>query len=65
MGESFLSRAYFDQVYIPAGLLVFGTFILKKEFVPYAAALAVALGGYRFYDLSKVTYRREGDGPSY
>lgn len=53
MGDSFFTRAYFDQVYIPVGLLVFGTFILKKELVPYATALAVALGGYRFYDLSK------------
>lgn len=54
MGDTFFTRAYFDQVYIPAGLLVFGTWILKTEFVPYAAALAFALGGYRFYDLSKV-----------
>ena len=61
MGESFLSRAYFDQVYIPAGLLVFGTFILKTELVPYAAALALALGGYRFYDLSKLIHLGDGD----
>lgn len=53
MGESFFSRAHFDSVYIPAGLLLFGTWIVKQEFIPYAAALALALGGYRFYDLSR------------
>lgn len=53
MGASFFSRAYFDTVYIPASLLVFGTWIVKQDLIPYAAALALALGGYRFYDLSR------------
>lgn len=60
----FLSRAYFDQVYIPAGLLVFGTWILKTDLVPYAAALAAALGGYRFYDLSKLPTLAIATSPS-
>lgn len=51
MGESLFSRSYFDAVYIPAGLIVFGTWIMKKEFVPYAAAIAVALAGFKFYGL--------------
>lgn len=53
MGESLFSRSYFDAVYIPAGLIVFGTWIMKKEFVPYAAAIAVALAGFKFYGLRK------------
>lgn len=53
MSDSFFSRAYFDAVYIPAGLIVFGTVILKRELVPYACALALALGSYRFYDMRK------------
>lgn len=51
MSDSFLSRAYFDAVYIPAGLIVVGTAILKRDLVPYACALALALGSYRFYDM--------------
>lgn len=46
-----LSKQYVDGVYIPAGLLVFGTFIVKREFVVYAAALALLLGAYKFYVL--------------
>ncbi|SPO02827.1 probable NADH-cytochrome b5 reductase 1 [Cephalotrichum gorgonifer] len=51
MGVSVLSRPFFDGVYIPAGLIVFGTWILKKEWVPYACLLALALGGVKFYTL--------------
>ena len=51
MSDSFFSRAYFDAVYIPAGLIVVGTAILKRDLVPYACALALALGSYRFYDM--------------
>ena len=58
MGESVLSRTFFDGVYIPAGLIVVGTFILKREYVPYAAALALALGSYRFYDLRRLSMCR-------
>jgi cytochrome-b5 reductase len=51
MGASLLSRPYFDGVYIPAGLIVVGTFIMKREFVPYAALLAVALAGFKLWDM--------------
>lgn len=56
MGESLFSRAYFDAVYIPAGLIVFGTWILKKEYVPYATAVALALAGIKFYNLRKFVF---------
>ncbi|KAI5928395.1 NADH-cytochrome b5 reductase 1 [Camillea tinctor] len=45
---SLTSRQYFDGIYIPAGLLVFGTFIVKREWVPYAALLALALGAWKY-----------------
>ncbi|KAI0597680.1 NADH-cytochrome b5 reductase 1 [Biscogniauxia sp. FL1348] len=47
-GPSLTSRQYFDGIYIPAGLLVFGTFIVKREWVPYAALLALALGAWKY-----------------
>ncbi|KAI8959765.1 ferredoxin reductase-like protein [Daldinia sp. FL1419] len=43
------SRAYFDGIYIPAGLLVLGTFIVKKEWTPAAALVAIALGLLKYY----------------
>ena len=45
---SLLSKQYVDGIYIPAGLLVFGTFIVKREWLPYAVALALALGAFKF-----------------
>lgn len=51
MADSLFSRAYFDGVYIPAGLIVFGTYIMKQEYLPYATALAVVLAGFKFYNM--------------
>ncbi|KAK4231557.1 hypothetical protein QBC38DRAFT_466054 [Podospora fimiseda] len=48
---SLLDRKYFDGIYIPAGLIVFGTAILKSPWLPYAVALAVLLGSLKFYRL--------------
>jgi len=48
--ESYLSRKYFDAIYIPAGLIIFGTAIVKREWLPYAVALAVVLGSFKFYN---------------
>ncbi|KAI0481222.1 hypothetical protein GGR56DRAFT_672249 [Xylariaceae sp. FL0804] len=42
------SKQYIDGIYIPAGLLVFGTLIVKREWTPYAAIVAVALGVWKF-----------------
>lgn len=46
--EPLNSKKYIDGIYIPAGLLVFGTFIVKREWVPYAVVLALALGALKF-----------------
>ena len=48
--ESVLSRKYFDGVYIPVGLLILGTFIVKRELLPYAALVALVLGAWKVYD---------------
>jgi cytochrome-b5 reductase len=47
-GSSLLQRKYIDYIYMPGALLVFGTLIVKKEWAPYAALLAVAWGLYNF-----------------
>lgn len=46
---SLASRQYIDGIYIPAGLLVVGTYIVKKEWAPFAVLLALALGAFKFY----------------
>ncbi|KAK8055858.1 oxidoreductase FAD-binding domain-containing protein [Apiospora rasikravindrae] len=48
--ESLVSSRNINGIYIPAGLLVFGTFIVKREWVPYAVLLALALGAWKFID---------------
>lgn len=45
-----LSRHYIDYVYAPAALLILGTFIVKASWAPYAALLALILGGYNFWN---------------
>lgn len=47
----YLTRRFFDGVYIPAGLLIFGVFIVKREFTLYAAALALLLGAGKFFTM--------------
>ncbi|KAL2261764.1 hypothetical protein VTK26DRAFT_3405 [Humicola hyalothermophila] len=49
MGDSILSRKYLDGIFIPVGLLVFGTTIVKREWVPYAALLGLALGVIKYF----------------
>ena len=46
--EPLTSKKYIDGIYIPAGLLVFGTYIVKKEWLPYAIALTLALSVIKF-----------------
>ncbi|KAK2050766.1 oxidoreductase FAD-binding domain-containing protein [Colletotrichum somersetense] len=48
MADSLASRKYFDNVYIPAGLIIVGCAITKSEWVPYAVLLSVALAAYKF-----------------
>ncbi|RCI08160.1 hypothetical protein L249_6209 [Ophiocordyceps polyrhachis-furcata BCC 54312] len=52
---SWLSRHYVDYVYIPGALLIFGTLIVKADWTPYAALLALALGGYNFWNFRELT----------
>lgn len=46
--EPLTSKRYVDGIYIPAGLLVLGTAITKREWLPYAVILALALGIFKF-----------------
>ncbi|EFQ24978.1 oxidoreductase FAD-binding domain-containing protein [Colletotrichum graminicola] len=48
MADSLASRKYFDNVYIPAGLIIVGCAITKSEWVPYAVLLSLALAAYKF-----------------
>jgi len=45
-----LAPQYVNGVYIPSALLIVGTAIMKKEWVLYAAALAVVLGAWKVYN---------------
>ncbi|KAI1433125.1 hypothetical protein GGR50DRAFT_539091 [Xylaria sp. CBS 124048] len=42
------AKKYVDGIYIPAGLMVFGTFIVKKEWTAYAALVALLLSAWKF-----------------
>lgn len=46
---SWLSPQYINGVYIPSALLLVGTAIVKIEWLPFAAVLALALGGWKVY----------------
>jgi hypothetical protein len=50
MSDSLLDRKYFDGIYIPAGLMVFGTLIVKREWTVYAFVLALALGSLKYFN---------------
>ncbi len=47
--SSLLSSRTINGVYIPSVLLIVGVAIVKREWVPYAAALAAVLGGYKVF----------------
>jgi len=51
---SILAPQYVQGVYIPSSLLIVGTMIIKREWVPYAVLLAVALGSWKIYINSMV-----------
>jgi len=50
MADSLLARKYFDGIYIPFGLLVVGTVIVKREWTAYAVLLGLVLGGWKYYN---------------
>lgn len=47
--SSLFSQRNITGVYIPSVLLIVGVAVFKKEWLPYAAALAAVLGGYRVF----------------
>lgn len=50
LANSWTSKAYRDGVYIPSALLIFGTAIVKLEWLPYAIAIALALSLYKAWN---------------
>jgi cytochrome-b5 reductase len=48
--NQFLSKQYIDGVYIPSALIIVGTLIVKRAWLPYAVALALALGAWKVYN---------------
>ncbi|KAL8736993.1 MAG: hypothetical protein Q9181_002133 [Wetmoreana brouardii] len=46
---SAFSPQYITGVYVPSALLLVGVAIAKREWLPFAAIIAVLLGGYKFY----------------
>lgn len=50
MAESLLARKYVDGIYIPLGLLVFGTAIVKREWTGYALLVGVVLGAIKYFN---------------
>ncbi|KAI9795329.1 MAG: NADH-cytochrome b5 reductase [Piccolia ochrophora] len=62
--SSLLAPQYVHGIYIPMGLLLVGTAIVKREWLPYAAVLGALLGGWKVYNnsqqrLSKAIHRRD------
>ncbi|KAH7170514.1 hypothetical protein EDB81DRAFT_168064 [Dactylonectria macrodidyma] len=45
---SLFQRKYIDYIYVPAALLIFGTLIVKRDWTPYSALLAIAFSIYNF-----------------
>ncbi|KAH0552886.1 NADH-cytochrome b5 reductase [Trichoglossum hirsutum] len=45
-----VSSQYINGIYIPAGLMVVGTWIVRKEWILYAIATAVVLGTWKAYN---------------
>ncbi|GAB1320115.1 NADH-cytochrome b5 reductase [Madurella fahalii] len=50
MSDSLLARKFIDGIYIPVGLLVVGTVIVKREWTVYALLLGIVLGAVKFYN---------------
>lgn len=44
-----LDAQYLHGVYIPSALLLVGTYIVKKEWLPFAVGLAAILGTWKFF----------------
>jgi cytochrome-b5 reductase len=53
---------YVQGVYIPSALLIVGTFIVKREWVPFASALALALGAWKVYSNGEAPHAAQWSG---
>lgn len=51
--SGFWSRQYVNFIYVPGALLLVGTAIINKQWIPYAAALAGVLGAWQYFDMRK------------
>ncbi len=60
MAESLAASKYVNGIYIPAGLIVVGTAIVKRDFTLYAAILAVLLAALKFYRMREQLFTRLG-----
>lgn len=47
---SYLSPQYINGIYIPTGLLLVGVAIVKIEWIPYAAVVALVLGAWKVFN---------------
>ncbi|KAF2200775.1 oxidoreductase, FAD-binding family protein [Delitschia confertaspora ATCC 74209] len=48
--SSLMAPQYIHGIYIPSGLLIVGVAIVKKEWLPYAVALAAVLSAWKIYN---------------
>lgn len=51
--RSALSPQYINGIYIPSALLIVGVAIVKKDWLPYAAVVALILGSWKVYNNRK------------
>jgi len=45
------SQKFRDGIYIPTLLLLVGTFIVKKEWLPYSLLWAVSFGTFKYFNM--------------
>jgi cytochrome-b5 reductase len=51
---SALPRKYLDGIVIPVGLLLVGTYIVQRDWMPYAIALASFMGMIKYFSLQPI-----------
>jgi hypothetical protein len=57
--NSWLSSQYVNGIYIPSGLLLVGIAIVKVDWTPYAALVALILGSWKIYQNRNCTHSHE------
>lgn len=58
---SYLSPQYINGIYIPSGLLLVGVAIVKVEWLPYAAVVALILGTWKVFNNRAYTCAVQSD----